>query len=46
MQRNNNRSIYKKEDRDRWENYRVIALGNAAYQIFVNMILEKIKPYI
>ena len=37
--------IYKKGDRFRCENYRGIALGNAAYKILVNIILEKIKPY-
>jgi len=38
--------IYKKRDRDKCENYRGIALGNAAYKILANIILEKIKPYI
>jgi len=38
MERNNNR--------DRSENYRGIVLGNAAYRILANIILEKIKPYI
>ena len=38
--------IYKKGDRDRCENYRGIALGNAAYKILANIILEKIKPHI
>jgi hypothetical protein len=28
------------------ENYRGIALGNAAYKILLNIILEKIKPHI
>jgi len=32
--------------RDRCENYRGIALGNAAYTILSNIILGKIKPYI
>ena len=38
--------IYKNGDRDRCENYRRKALGNAAYNILANIILEKIKPYI
>ena len=38
--------IYKKGDRDRCENYRGIALGNASYKILANIILEKIKPFI
>jgi len=38
--------IYKNGDRDGCENYRGIALGNAAYKILANIILEKIKPYI
>jgi hypothetical protein len=33
--------IYEKGERDSCENYRGIALGNAAYQILVNMIMEK-----
>jgi hypothetical protein len=37
--------LYKKGDRDGCENQRGIALGNAAYKILVNTILEKIKPY-
>jgi len=39
-------SIFKKGDRDRCENYRGIALGNASYKILANIILEKIKPFI
>jgi len=38
--------IYKKGDRDMCENERGIALGNAAYKILVNIVLEKIKSYI
>jgi len=38
--------IHKKGNRDRCENYRGIALGNAAYKILSNIIWEKIKPYI
>jgi hypothetical protein len=38
--------IHKKGDRDGYENYRGIALGNAAYKILSKIILEKIKPYI
>ena len=38
--------IHKRGDRDRCENYREIALGNAAYKILSNKILGKIKPYI
>jgi len=37
---------HKRGNRDRCENYRGIALGNAAYKILLNIILEKIKPYI
>ena len=39
-------SVNRKGDRDRCENYRGIALGNATSKILVNIILEKIKPYI
>ena len=38
--------VYKKGDRDRCENCRGIELGNAAYRILANIIVEKIKPYI
>ena len=38
--------VYKKVDRDRCENCRGIALGNAAYKILANITLEKIKPHI
>jgi len=39
-------SIHKRGDRDKCENYRGIAQGNAAYKILSNILLEKIKPYI
>jgi len=38
--------INKRGERDSCENYRGIALGNAAYKILSNIILGKIKPYI
>jgi hypothetical protein len=38
--------IYKKGNRDMCENERGIALGNEAYKILLNIILEKIKTYI
>jgi hypothetical protein len=38
--------IHKIADRDRRESYRGIPLGNAAYRILTNIVLEKIKPYI
>jgi len=38
--------IHKRGDRDRCENYKGIALGNAAYKILSNITLGKIKPYI
>ena len=37
--------IHKRGGRDRCENYRGIALGNAAYRMLSNIILGKIKPY-
>jgi hypothetical protein len=36
--------IHKRGGRDVCENYRGIALGNAAYKILSNIILGKIKP--
>jgi len=38
--------INKRGDRDRCENYKGIAMGNAAYKILLNIILGKIKPYV
>ena len=38
--------IHERGDRYRCENYRGIALGNAAYKILSNIVLGKIKPYI
>ena len=38
--------IHRRGDRGRCENYRGIALGNAAYNILSNIILGKIKPYV
>ena len=35
--------LYKKGVRDRCENYRGIALGNAAYKILANIIVEKLN---
>jgi hypothetical protein len=37
-------TIHKRGDRESCENYRVIALGNAAYKILLNILLGKIKP--
>ena len=37
--------IHKRGDRDKCENYRGVALGNAAYKILSNIMLGKIKPY-
>ena len=37
---------HKRGDRERCENYREIALGNAAYKILSNILLGKIKLYI
>ena len=41
MERNNDSSYIQKGDRDRCENYRGIALGNAACKLLMNIILEK-----
>jgi len=38
--------IHKRENRDRCENCRSIAMGNAAYKILSNTILGEIKPCI
>ena len=38
--------IHKRGVRDKCENYRGIALGNAAHKILSYIILGKIKPYI
>ena len=38
--------VHKRGDRERCENYRGIALGNAAYKILLNIVMGKIKPYI
>jgi len=46
MERNNNSSYIQKGDRDRCENYRRIALGNANDNILANIVFEKIRPYI
>jgi hypothetical protein len=39
-------SIHKRGDRDKCENYRGIALGNAANKILLNIILGKLTPHI
>ena len=39
-------SIQKRGDTDGCENYRGIALRNAAYKILSNIKLVKVKPYI
>jgi hypothetical protein len=36
---------HKRGDRDKCENYRGIALGNAVHKVLLNIILGKIKPY-
>jgi len=36
-------AIYNKGDRDGCENYREIALGNAAYKVVANIISEKLN---
>jgi len=46
MERNNNSSYTQKEIEIGVRITGEIALGNAAYKILVNIILEKIKPYI
>jgi hypothetical protein len=46
MERNINSSYIQKRNRDKCEKNRGIALGNAAYKILVNIILEEIKQYI
>ena len=38
--------IHKRGERDNCENYRGIALGNAAFKILSNIILGKMKPSI
>jgi hypothetical protein len=38
--------IHKRGDKDKYENYRGIALGNVAYNVLSNIILGKIKTYI
>ena len=43
---NNSSHIQKKGERVRCENYRGIALVNAAYRILAITILGKIKPYV
>jgi hypothetical protein len=36
---------HKRGDKDKHENYRRKALGNAVYKILSNIILGKMKPY-
>jgi hypothetical protein len=38
--------IHKRGDRDKCDNYRGIALRNAAYIMLSNILSEKIKPYV
>jgi hypothetical protein len=46
MKRNNNSPYTHRGERDKCENYRRIPLGNAAYKILSDIILEKIKLFI
>jgi len=46
MERNNNSSYTQKGERNKRENYRGTALGNAACKILENIILGGMKPYI
>jgi hypothetical protein len=43
MERNNNSSYTQRGDGDKCENYRGIALGNAACKILSNILLEKLN---
>jgi hypothetical protein len=45
MERNSNSSYTQKRSRDRCENYRGIALGNAAYRMLSNIILGNITNH-